>query len=83
MSIASGTMEQQFAKQLLNNSDEDMQIRDEQIDEEIYSSCEDDQTYHQQTATKAGISESRSQNQEILSKKEREIKEIEALIRKA
>lgn len=83
VSNGSGTMDQQLAVQLLSNSDDDMQIKDEQINEEIYSSCEEDQTQQQYTSTKAAVSTSKNQNQETLSKKEREIKEIEALIRKA
>ena len=57
-----------------------MKIQDDQIEEEIYTSYDEKVTLHQQSAVKASVSPSKQQ--EILSKKEREIKEIEALLRK-
>ena len=57
-----------------------MKIHGDEIQEEIYTSCDEVHTQHQQSAVKASVST--SNQQEILSKKEREIKEIEALLRK-
>lgn len=34
-------MQRQLAQQMLTNSDEDMLVKDEQINEEIYSNYED------------------------------------------
>ena len=45
-SVASGTMDNQVARQFMSNSDEEMHIKDEQINEEIYTSCEEQQTQY-------------------------------------
>lgn len=77
--VVTSTVLNQPLEQMEEN-DEEMKIQGDEIQEEIYTSCDEVHTQHQQSAVKASVST--SNQQEILSKKEREIKEIEALLRK-
>lgn len=78
------SMQRQLAQQMLTNSDEEMLVKDEQINEEIYSNYEDEsQSQQAKQVVLVASTAFKNRQEEVMSKKEREIKEIEALIRKA